>query len=76
MTIYVEGKRSFDGRLLPFKKGPFYLAEECRCRSCRSRFRGREEVMPKARFAHSAGDGDGAVSRSDRAGGFRQTASA
>jgi len=27
MTIYVEGKRSFDGRLLPFKKGPCYLAE-------------------------------------------------
>ena len=24
MTIYVEGKRSFDGKLLPFKKGPFY----------------------------------------------------
>src|SRR5271157_6253252 len=22
MTIYVEGKRSFDGKLLPFKKGP------------------------------------------------------
>src|SRR5207248_8714797 len=29
MTIYVEGHRSFDGKLLPFKKGPFYLAEEC-----------------------------------------------
>src|SRR5215470_17190877 len=29
MMIYVEGKRSFDGRLLPFKKGPFYLAVEC-----------------------------------------------
>ena len=29
MIIYVEGKRSFDGKLLPFKKGPFYLAMEC-----------------------------------------------
>jgi len=29
MTIYYRGKRSFDGKLLPFKKGPFYLAMEC-----------------------------------------------
>src|ERR1700686_1534264 len=29
MTIYVEGKRSYDGKLLPFKKEPFYLAMEC-----------------------------------------------
>src|SRR5262249_61253263 len=29
MCIFVEGHRSYDGKLLAFKKGPFYLAEEC-----------------------------------------------
>jgi 1-acyl-sn-glycerol-3-phosphate acyltransferase len=51
MTIYVEGKRSFDGRLLPFKKGPFYLAEECKVPVVPITISGTEEVMPKARFA-------------------------
>ena len=50
MTIYVEGKRSFDGRLLPFKKGPFYLAEECKVPIVPITISGTEEVMPKARF--------------------------
>lgn len=51
MTIYVEGKRSFDGKLLPFKKGPFYLARECNVPVVPITISGTEEVMPKARFA-------------------------
>ena len=51
MSIYVEGKRSFDGKLLPFKKGPFYLAQECKVPVVPITISGTEEVMPKARFA-------------------------
>jgi 1-acyl-sn-glycerol-3-phosphate acyltransferase len=51
MTIYVEGRRSFDGRLLPFKKGPFYLAEACNVPVVPITISGTEKVMPKARFA-------------------------
>ena len=51
MTIYAEGKRSFDGKLLPFKKGPFYLAEECKVPVVPVTISGTEAVMPKTRFA-------------------------
>ena len=51
MTIYVEGKRSFDGKLLPFKKGPFYLAMECGMPVVPITITGTHEVMPKTRFA-------------------------
>lgn len=51
MTIYVEGKRSFDGKLLPFKKGPFYLALECGVPIIPMTIVGTHYAMPKARFA-------------------------
>ena len=50
MTIYVEGHRSFDGKLLPFKKGPFYLAEECGAAVVPVTISGTHYVMPKRRF--------------------------
>ena len=55
MTIYVEGKRSFDGKLLPFKKGPFYLAIECGVPVVPMTIVGTHYVMPKRRFAIKPG---------------------
>ncbi len=55
MTIYVEGKRSFDGKLLPFKKGPFYLAMECGVPVVPITITGTRYVMPKGRFAIKPG---------------------
>src|SRR6201997_5800441 len=55
MTIYVEGRRSFDGKLLPFKKGPFYLAIECGVPVVPVTIVGTHEIMPKARFRIAPG---------------------
>jgi 1-acyl-sn-glycerol-3-phosphate acyltransferase len=55
MTIYVEGKRSFDGKLLPFKKGPFYLAVECGVPVVPMTITGTHYAMPKGRFAIKPG---------------------
>jgi 1-acyl-sn-glycerol-3-phosphate acyltransferase len=55
MTIYVEGHRSFDGKLLSFKKGPFYLAEECHVPVVPITISGTHYVMPKGRFAIKPG---------------------
>lgn len=58
MTIYVEGRRSFDGRLLPFKKGPFYLAVESGVPVVPVTISGTHYVMPKTRFAIKPGTVD------------------
>lgn len=55
MIIYVEGKRSFDGKLLPFKKGPFYLAIECGVPVIPMTIVGTHYAMPKTRFAIKPG---------------------
>jgi 1-acyl-sn-glycerol-3-phosphate acyltransferase len=55
MTIYVEGHRSYDGKLIPFKKGPFYLAEECRVPVVPITISGTHYAMPKGRFAIKPG---------------------
>jgi 1-acyl-sn-glycerol-3-phosphate acyltransferase len=55
MTIYIEGHRSFDGKLLPFKKGPFYLAEQSKTPVVPVTISGTHFVMPKRRFSIKPG---------------------
>ena len=47
ITIFVEGTRSRDGRMLPFKKGPFYLAMESGAPCVPVSIHGTERIMPK-----------------------------
>jgi 1-acyl-sn-glycerol-3-phosphate acyltransferase len=47
MTTFVEGTRSRDGRLLPFKNGPFYLAMESGAPCIPISISGTESMMQK-----------------------------
>jgi 1-acyl-sn-glycerol-3-phosphate acyltransferase len=47
ITTFVEGTRSKDGRLLPFKKGPFYLAMETGAPCIPVSIYGTESMMAK-----------------------------
>jgi 1-acyl-sn-glycerol-3-phosphate acyltransferase len=47
ITTFVEGTRSKDGRLLPFKKGPFYLAMETGAPCIPVSLYGTESMMAK-----------------------------
>jgi 1-acyl-sn-glycerol-3-phosphate acyltransferase len=47
ITTFVEGTRSRDGRLLPFKKGPFYLAKETGAPCIPVSIHGTEGMMAK-----------------------------
>jgi 1-acyl-sn-glycerol-3-phosphate acyltransferase len=47
ITTFVEGTRSKDGRLLPFKKGPFYLAIEADAPCVPVSIHGTETMMAK-----------------------------
>jgi len=47
IATFVEGTRSRDGRLLPFKKGPFYLAKEAGAPCIPVSIHGSETMMAK-----------------------------
>jgi len=51
MLIFPEGTRSSDGRLLPFKKGPFHLAIDSGVFVVPVTILGTFELWPKTRFA-------------------------
>jgi len=51
ITTFVEGTRSRDGRMLPFKKGPFYLAMQTGAPCIPVSIHGTEQMMRKGSIA-------------------------
>ena len=51
IMTFVEGTRSEDGRMLPFKKGPFYLSFESGAACIPVSIFGTEKLMAKGSFA-------------------------
>jgi 1-acyl-sn-glycerol-3-phosphate acyltransferase len=56
ITTFVEGTRSKDGRLLPFKKGPFYLAMSTGAPCIPVSIYGTETLMAKGSFRIKPGE--------------------
>jgi 1-acyl-sn-glycerol-3-phosphate acyltransferase len=55
ILMFVEGTRSPDGRLLPFKKGPFMLAMNAAVALCPVTIEGTAQIMPKKSWKIASG---------------------
>lgn len=55
MMVYPEGTRSTDGRLLPFKKGPFHMAAQTGFSIVPVTMVNTFEILPKGKFAARKG---------------------
>jgi 1-acyl-sn-glycerol-3-phosphate acyltransferase len=56
MVVFPEGTRSRDGRLLPFKKGPFYMAMETEVPIVPITLLGTETLLPKGKMLAKPGE--------------------
>jgi 1-acyl-sn-glycerol-3-phosphate acyltransferase len=56
MVVFPEGTRSRDGRLLPFKKGPFYMAMETGVPIVPITLLGTETLLPKGKMLAKPGE--------------------
>ena len=55
ITTFVEGTRSKTGKLLPFKKGPFYMAKESGAKCVPISIHGTESMMQKGKLGIKPG---------------------
>lgn len=51
ITTFAEGMRSRDGRMLPFKKGPFYLAKDSGAPCIPVSIYGTEQILPRGSWS-------------------------
>ena len=58
ITTFVEGTRSPHGRMLPFKKGPFFLAMESGAPCIPVSIHGTEKLLPKGTLRIHRGDAE------------------
>jgi len=70
ITTFVEGTRSPDGRMLPFKKGPFFLAMGAGAPCIPVSIHGTEKILRKGSLRMHPGIAKRSLSSAHRPGGF------